>query len=196
MTFNEVESATPIADEELEGLIPAHVQTRLELNEWEHANIEEANEWLRNTRLEEVTSIQFLRKLHRKMFERTWRWAGEFRRTNKNLGVPKERIWPELKNVCEDINFWLDHETFTIREIAVRFHHRVVSVHPFANGNGRHSRLAADTLLLSYGLPRFDWGGRHLDEATNIRTRYITSLREADRGSYRALYEFVEIPSG
>lgn len=195
MTFDDVESATPIADEELEGLIPDHVQTRTELNEWEHANIEEANDWLRRSRLEDVTSIDFLRKLHREMFGRTWRWAGEFRRTNKNLGVPKERIWPELKNVCDDINYWIDHETHPIREIAARFHHRVVSVHPFANGNGRHSRLAADALLLSSGLPRFDWGGRQLDDDNDVRTRYIDSLREADGGDYTALYDFLQIPN-
>ena len=193
MSFDDADGATPIGDEELEGLIPGHIQTRTELNTWEHLNIESANDWLRRSRTMDVISIEFLRMLHQKMFENTWKWAGEFRTTNKNIGVPKERIWPELKDVCDDARHWIDNEIFSVREIAARFHHRVVSVHPFANGNGRHARLAADAFLLSKSEPRFSWAGQQLQDQSDVRRQYILSLREADRGDYQSLYEHLNI---
>jgi len=185
--------ATPLSDEERDGLIPS-IQTRGELNELEAGNIDIATAWVtgrgRLRAQREVTTVDGLLRLHRRMFEETWRWAGQIRLSNKNIGAPKEQIRERLRALCDDVEYQIEHETYPVDELSIRFHHRLVSIHAFANGNGRHSRLAADILVRRLGGPVFTWGGRRLENAGPTRTAYIDALRKADRADITDLLAF------
>ena len=191
MKFKYPEGATPLNPEEISGLLLPHITTRSELNRWEQENINEAHEWLDQHKPRNLLNETFIRKLHKKMFENVWKWAGKFRTTEKNLGVPLWQIAEQLKNLCGDVNIWIDHNSYSPDEIAVRFHHRLVSIHPFPNGNGRHARLMAD-LLLKYVLdiPELTWGRSDLMRAGSCRSRYIGALQSADDNDYVSLLEF------
>lgn len=192
MIFSEPEGATPITEEQKEDLIPSHIATREQLDEWEARNILEAEEWAFERKHDDVLSVAFLRKLHRRMFDRTWRWAGKFRRRESNIGVPPYRIERGVVDTCRDTEFWTENEVFEPPEIAARFHHSLVSVHPFPNGNGRHARLAADVLSQRLGHGRLDWGGHQaLNRKTNRRREYLTALQAADRRDFEPLYVFL-----
>jgi Fic-DOC domain mobile mystery protein B len=181
---------TPLSIEERAGLIPSYITMRSELNEAEQANILEAQTWAFN-RKRSVLDARFLDKLHKRMFGNVWRWAGQHRRSGKNVGVDAYRITQELQQLIDDCRYWIDHDTFEHDEIAARFHHRLVWVHPYPNGNGRHSRLAADLLLVSLAREKFSWGSLNLVDPDETRERYITALREADKHNFRPLIEFV-----
>lgn len=185
------DGATPLDPNELEGLIPSYIATQGELNSAENANILQAEIWLLSKRHPDVLNIEFLKQLHKKMFEDVWRWAGIFRKTGKNIGVDAHKISSEIYKLCQDIRYWANHQTYTWNEIGARFHHHLVSIHPFSNGNGRHARLATDVLLNSHGQAKFSWGSESLTKAGEARNRYITALRAADRGDFSALLGFV-----
>jgi Fic-DOC domain mobile mystery protein B len=183
-------ASTPLTHEEREGLIPSYITLRSELNEAEQANILEAEEWA-FSRKRNVLDERFLMNLHNRMFGRVWRWAGEFRRTDRNIGIDPYRIPVDLRQLLDDCQYWIEHDTYEPDEIAARFHHRLVFIHPFPNGNGRHARLATDLMLVKLGRPRFSWGSVNLVDAGETRQRYIATLRAADNHDYRALFEFV-----
>ncbi len=192
MKFRYPPGATPLEPEELKDLLPQHISTQEQLNAWEQQNILLAEEWALKSRNKDIVSIDFIRELHRKMFDQTWRWAGKFRLTAKNIGIDWYQIPIELKKLCDDVQYQMTHQTFQLDEIAVRFHHRLVWIHAFPNGNGRHARLIADVLLTKNGSPRFTWGkNQDLQKATPIRTQYIQALRLADGGNYSHLLTFV-----
>lgn len=187
--------ATPLDPDEAEGLKVA-VGTRGELDEIELSNILAAHRWLgagRARRPSQVAALPFLKKLHAQMFGATWRWAGQFRKTGKNIGCPPHDIGPRLHDLCDDVRFWLDHSTYGKDEVAARFHHRLTAIHPFPNGNGRHARLAADALLASLAEPAFTWGmaQRKREDAAAVRQEYLGALRAADEGRYAPLFQFV-----
>ena len=184
------ETATPVDDEEKDGLIPSYITTRGELNEAEQANILEAVEWA-FTRSRDVLNERLLDNLHKRMFGRVWRWAGTHRRTGKNVGVDAYKIPTELRRMIDDCRYWVDHNTYAPDEIAARFHHRLVWIHPYPNGNGRHARLATDLLLKSLGQPRFSWGQENLVDAGLTRQRYADALRAADKHDLTRLLDFV-----
>ncbi len=186
------DGATPLDPDEDEGLIPAHITTRGELNEWEQANILRAHKWLVTRRSKRsVIEIAFLRELHRRMFSDTWEWAGKFRKTMKNIGVAPELVPERTQNLLDDVQYWLDHQTYPVDEIAARFHHLLVAIHPFPNGNGRHARLMADALLQQVGVSPLSWGSASLDVESGIRKRYIGALQAADAGDYAPLLSFI-----
>lgn len=184
------DAATPLTDAEKQDLIPSYITLRAELNEAEQAHILEATQWALS-RQREVLDESFLQTLHRRMFARVWRWAGQYRRSARNIGVDAYRIPIELRQLLDDVRFWIDNETWPTDEIAARFHHRLVLTHPFPNGNGGHARLATDCLLIRIGRPRFSWGRSSLTDAGHVRSRYIDSLRAADRHDFAPLLEFV-----
>ncbi len=189
----EAEGNTPRDEDEAADLIPTHLTTRAQLNSWEQANINNALEWLHSRRTKpDILDVGSLMEVHKRMFGRTWRWAGRFRTTAKNIGVLPYAIAEQLTDLLSDTTYWLEHQTYSLDEIAVRFHHRLVSIHPFPNGNGRHARLATDMLLESVGRPRFSWGSGHLDQSGDSRSRYLRALTEADRGQLSALMTFVQ----
>lgn len=183
--------ATPLDPNEVEGLLPSHITTQEELNEFEQDNVGRAATWLDSRRRGDVLSESFVRELHKRMFDKTWRWAGSFRKTERNLGVAPEQIAPELRNLLDDTRYWLEHVTYPLDEAAVRFHHRLVSIHCFANGNGRHARLITEVLLASAGAVPFNWGRGDLVRAGDARDRYLAALRSADGGDLSALMTFV-----
>jgi Fic-DOC domain mobile mystery protein B len=181
--------ATPLTPAERDDLIPTYIASRGELNRLEQANIAAADRWAFSRR-HVVTRDRFLKSLHRRMFDRVWRWAGKYRTTERNLGVKPFEIEPALRQTLDDARYWIEHESFPPDEIAVRFHHRLVSVHPFPNGNGRWSRLAADVLITRLGGSRFTWGGANVQAAGDARRRYIHALHAADGHDLEPLVRF------
>lgn len=192
MKFVYPEGATPFNYDDIHNLIPQHITTQSQLNEWEQRNILKAEKWLFSFRKKNILTIDFLKKLHLKMFNETWTWAGKYREYQTNVGCVFFEIPAHLKILCDDVSFWLENNTFTEKEMAVRFHHRLVQIHPFPNGNGRYGRLATDAFLVSLKLKHFTWGRINLVEPSQTRGRYIKALREADQGNYEDLLSFVE----
>ena len=187
------EGQTPLDDDEKEGLLIPSITTRGELDEFEQLDVEKAIEWLlsRKLNITKILTEKFVKDLHKRMFGDIWKWAGEFRKTDKNIGVDKFMIGMELKNLLDDCNYWIEKKIFSEDEIAVRLSHRMVSIHPFANGNGRHSRLLADELVTKgFGKPYFTWGSVSLTKLSEARTKYLAALRDADRNDYNSLIEF------
>ncbi|NTU57373.1 MAG: mobile mystery protein B [Chlorobiaceae bacterium] len=184
---------TPLDEDEKDGLLFPTKSTRQELDEFEQQNIEQAMLWSmkRNFRQEYVFSEKFIRELHRRMYGRTWSWAGEFRKSNKNIGVDKREIGVELRKLCDDALFWISGSIYVPDDIAVRFKHRLVSIHCFPNGNGRHSRLMADIIINKiFRQPVFDWGRGDLTHDGDIRGIYLKAIRAADAGNYDLLTSF------
>lgn len=184
--------ATPLDPDEAAGLIPSHITTHGQLNEWELVNILEGERWAFSRRHRNLLSIEFVCRLHKRMFGNTWRWAGTFRSTEKNIGIDPARIQPALLDLLKDVETQLEHKSYPLDEIAARFSHRLVSIHPFANGNGRLSRTMADLLLVRQGAERFSWGaGNNLVAEGDARRAYLDALRAADTRNYGPLLAFV-----
>ena len=161
------------------------------LNEWEMVNIIEGERWAFGRRHRYLLGNEFVCALHKRMFGKTWRWAGKFRTTEKNIGVDPLRIQPALHDLCEDVKTQLEFKSYPLDEIAARFSHRLVAIHPFANGNGRLSRTMADLLLAQHGAPRFTWGAGNLVADGEVRQRYLAALRAAGAKDYGPLLAFV-----
>ena len=181
--FQEPEDATPLEPQGREGLLQTWITHRRDLNEAEEENIVEGAAWARGRRrlpLERLLSEDFMRTLHRQMFGDVWRWAGTFRATERNIGIQAYRIGTELASMLDDVRYWIEYKTFPPDEIAIRFHHRLVAIHPFPNGNGRHARLAADLLIERLGGEPFTWGGGSLANVGELRARYVAALRADD----------------
>ena len=192
MIFHYAKCQTPIDAAEASELIPP-LETQSQLNEWEQENIIHGREWAFSKRVIkqlDLLSESCLLKIHEKMFGETWKWAGHFRKTEKNIGVPSYRIVADLKNLLDDARYWLERKTFEPDELAVRFHYRVVQIHLFPNGNGRHARLVADLLAVQLGRPIFSWGSADLTQVGDARQRYLNALQSADHGDYGPLVEF------
>ncbi len=188
-----IQGQTPLDEEEKEGLLIPTITTQAELNEFEQQNIEDAMLWLigRPLKAETIFTEKFIRELHKRMFGQVWAWAGDFRKTDKNLGTDKWQIPVSLRTLYEDALYWLQEGTYPPDELAVRFKHRIVSIHCFSNGNGRHSRLMADVIIGKvFGLPVFSWGAGDLANQSNTRTTYLNAVREADQGNIGPLLTF------
>ena len=191
--FNNPEEATPIDLDEEEGLLLTHITTQGDLDRWEHDNILKALAWIEETKPTDILNEQFIKQLHKRMFGNVWKWAGQFRKSDKNIGVSWPEIPTSLKNLCDDVPVWIDAESESPEEMAVRFHHRLVSIHPFPNGNGRHARLMADILLENVlGGSPFTWGNQDLSRPSEFRSRYIKALQEADAGNLIPLLKFAK----
>lgn len=184
------DSATPLTPEEMRDLIPAHIAWRSELNAAEQENITRAQEWALGRRRRDLLSEKFIKDLHRHMFCDVWRWAGKFRTSQRNIGIDYWLIPIELRLLLDDTRTWMGLETYPPDEIAVRFHHRLVLIHPFPNGNGRHARLMADLVVMRLGHDRFSWGFESPDDPRATRTRYIKALRAADDHVITQLLDF------
>jgi Fic-DOC domain mobile mystery protein B len=184
--LDEPDDGTPLTDEERQGLrLP--VLTRKELNRAEAENISRAMTWLflsrRRLRPEPVTREAWLMRLHWRMYDQVWTWAGRYRTADRNLGAPYWQIRVDMHNLEADAQAWLTDTSatrFSDDECAIRFGYRLVVIHPFANGNGRWSRLASDALIVALGGHRFSWGGASLTETGQLRRSYITALQAAD----------------
>ena len=195
LEFDYKDGQTPLDEEEKEGLKIKSITTQRELDEFEQLNIEKAVEWTIHTKFkpEKILTEKFVKDLHKRMYGDVWQWAGEFRRTEKNIGIPWTQIGIELKNLLDDTIYWIDNNTFPPEEIAIRFKHRIVSIHCFPNGNGRHSRMMADIIMESiFGNDIFSWHQSNMVKANETRNQYIKALREADKGNFKQLIEFAK----
>ena len=182
---------TPIDEDEKQALIPS-INNLEELNIWEHENIIEARKWALNPKTLErydICDVEFLLKLHKKMFNKVWKWAGNFRTSGKNIGCDAHQIRTELKNLHNDTKYWFEHKTYSIEQIALIFHHRLVKIHLFPNGNGRHARLIADCIIKKFAPDKkIDWQGKNFNSTDELRKNYVSALRKADKGNYLELF--------
>ena len=187
------DGTTPLDAGEREGLRFKHVSTRGELNQLEQANILEGMDWLKKQKSSAVLTEDFVRNLHQKLFGKVWKWAGSFRETERNIGVDPLQVASQLHQLLDDTRYWIEHETYPPKELAARFHHKIVYIHLFPNGNGRHARLMADTLLTKLmDAPSIDWaGGYSLENMNERRAQYIAALRAADKHDFSELLAFV-----
>lgn len=185
------DAGTELSPEELEGLIPSYITLRSELNAAELRNIAEAARWTERSSHKEVLNESFLRKLHERMFGNVWKWAGTYRATGKNIGVDAYRIGTEINQLIDDVMFQIENQSFEPDEIVARFHHRLVQIHCYPNGNGRHARVATDLLLKQLDRAAFSWGRTSLIDPKEVRTRYIAALQAADKHDYSPLLKFV-----
>jgi len=187
--FTVDDASTPLSDEERQDLKQKWAATKGELNDLEAKNIFKAQIWLLTNKTD-ILNAAFLQKLLKKMFADVWKWAGKFRTSENNLGVAPYSVSSELKKLYDDAAYWIENKTYEPCEIAVRFHHRLVQVHPFPNGNGRISRIMADLILKRLNGKEFDWCVSCLLEPSEIRKNYIAALQKADNGDYSALLDF------
>ena len=186
------EGQTPLDPEQINGLKIKTISTQQQLNEFEQTNINEALKWLNTKRkINEVLSEQFLIQVHKRMLGMVWKWAGNFRVTETNIGIEWTKIPIELRLLIDDTKYWVEHQTYDPEQIAIRFKHRLVSIHCFPNGNGRHSRIMADLVAKHvFELEKFSWGQSSLLASSEQRKLYLKALQKADKGDYDALLEF------
>src|SRR6266850_5588401 len=187
--FEESDHATPLTPEERRELIPAHIAYRSELNEAEQENIAHAQDWALGRR-RDLLNEKFINDLHRHMLGDVWRWAGKFRTSERNLGIAYYEIPAAVRQLLDDTKTWIKLQAYPPDETAVRFHHRLVQIHPFPNGNGRHARLMADLLVMKFGRERFSWGRESLRDADGVRQRYIAAVQAADSHDMGPLVAF------
>lgn len=191
--FQEPEGATPLDADDIEGLKFKHITTRLQLDELESANITAGLRWVGRRRAGDILTDEFVRVLHKRLFGDVWMWAGTYRLTEKNIGIDPLQISVQVHNLLGDARYWAEHSVFPPKEAAARFHHRMVQIHPFPNGNGRHARIAADIFLQDYFRhPAISWAsGTDLQADNERRNAYILALRAADAGNMAPLFDFV-----
>ncbi|MEY4316773.1 MAG: hypothetical protein RI902_581 [Pseudomonadota bacterium] len=192
MEFQYIPGATPLDPDEAAALVPVHITTQADLNAWEQANIVLGDRWATRQKKRVLLDEGFVRDLHRQMFDRTWKWAGTFRQSNKNIGVDWPQVSVKLRDLLDNTRYQIENHVFNEDEMAVRFHHQLVLIHAFPNGNGRHARLMADLLITRLGRPRLTWGGASssITPPGEIRDRYLVALRSADQGQINGLIEF------
>ncbi len=188
--FVDEDGNTPLSAEERLGLIPSYITLRHELNEAEQINITEGEKWATRQSRDWLHEPS-LRELHRRMFGKVWSWAGDYsKEMNRRIGSDSVQIPLDLRQMLDDVRYWIEKDTYPTDEIALRLHHRLTQIHPFPNGNGRFSRLAADLLARQLGMTHFTWGRTSLIEASDTRRQYIDALRAADRHNIEPLLEF------
>jgi len=193
LTIHYIDGQIPLDEEEKDGLLIPTISTRGELDEFEQQNIEQAVQWTigRSIKPELIFTENFIRRVHTRMYADVWAWAGEFRKTNKNMGVNKWQISFNLTCLLDDAKYWLENNSYPPDEMAIRFKHRLVSIHCFPNGNGRHSRLMADIISEKiFKLPVFSWGAANLSSEGDTRTAYLKAVKSADKGDYSLLLNF------
>ncbi len=188
-----IDGQTPIDEDEKAGLLIPTIATRGELDEFEQQNIENAFLWVagRSFKQEVVFTEEFILSVHKRMYKDVWTWAGEFRKSEKNLGIEYWKISVQLKQLLDNARYWYENDTYPPDEMALRFKHLLVSIHCFSNGNGRHSRLMADIIIEKlYKKPLFSWGAANISKASDTRNEYLKAVKAADNGDYSLLLAF------
>jgi Fic-DOC domain mobile mystery protein B len=183
--------STPLTPDERADLIPSHITNRDELNAFEARGVADGEQWALSRRRGSLLSAASLSQLHRRMFGEVWKWAGTYsKEVRRRIGVDHHLIEPQLQELCDTVRYWIDHKTYALDEIAVRFHHQLTRIHPYPNGNGRLARLAADVLIAELGGERFTWGRANLVEAAEARRAYVDALHNADGNVIEPLIKF------
>lgn len=193
LDFDIIDGQTPLEDDEKEGLLISTISTRGELDEFEQQNIEKAILWSMKRKLNHqvILTESFVKEVHKRMYGDVWSWSGEFRKTDKNIGIDKWQISTSLRTLLQDAQYWIENQTYQPDEIALRFKHRIVSIHCFSNGNGRHSRLMADIIIDKiFNQPFYTWGAANLIKAGEARTAYLRAIKAADKGDLEPLIKF------
>jgi Fic-DOC domain mobile mystery protein B len=181
--------ATPISPEEFDDLIPKYITTRDELNAAEFENIGEAQIKYYLAKRKFQFSVSSLYRIHQDMFKNVWRWAGKKRTTNKNIGIDKSQIDAQMKVIIDDLKLWIEQQIDNI-EISAQFHHRLVYIHPFNNGNGRWARFIINLFLIEQMNSYLNFPENELLHSTSIRKRYIEALTQADMLDFQLLIVF------
>ncbi len=184
---------TLLDEEEKQGLLIRTIDTREDLNEFEMKNVEEALLWVlrRSFVYTQVLDELFIYQMHQKMFGKVWAWAGKARTTNKNLGVDKFQIPVLLKSLVEDTRYWIENDTYEPDELALRFKHRLVGIHCFPDGNGRHGRMMADIIIHKiFDRDFFSWGRQNLSKHITSRKRYLDAMKAGDHFDFLPLIKF------
>jgi Fic-DOC domain mobile mystery protein B len=192
LIFRYKDGQTPLNTEQINGLKIKTIVTQAQLNEFEQANINDALLGLSSKRkIKSILSEGFIVQLHKSMFGMVWKWAGKFRHTETNIGIEWTRIPIELRKLLDDAKFWVEHQTYGPDEIALRFKHRLVAIHCFPNGNGRHSRIMADLIAVHLlDRAKFNWGNSSLVASSEQRKNYLKALQLADQGNLSELLIF------
>ncbi len=191
MQFEYAPGATPIDPDEALDLIPKHISTQADLNAWEEMNIVEGANWIARQKIIQGLDEGLVREMHSRMFNKTWLWAGTFRKSAKSIGIDWTQIAVALKNLLDNTAYQIENQAVPIDEIVVRFHHQLLLIHAFPNGNGRHARLIADALIVNLGGKRFSWGGNTSIATLGLtRQNYLSALRAADKGDITPLMLF------
>jgi len=191
MDFELPPGATPLDADEMKGLIPTQLKTREEVTAFEDEKILEVQPWALGRVYSDCLSEGFIRKLHKRMYNFVWTWAGQFRKSDKRFGVHPNKIQDELVKLCGDTTYWIDKKVYVFDEIAARFHHRLISIQAFPDGNARHARLMTNILLNSKGQEIFDWGKKSLSDNGKARERYVAALQAADNRDFSQLLSLV-----
>lgn len=172
LNLNYNNGQTPIDEDEKQGLLIPTITTREELDEFEQLNIEKAVEFYllrKKFKMNTILTEKFIVSVHKKMLEEVWKWAGEMRKSNKNIGVDKFQITIQLRQLLDNCKYWIENNTYPNEEIAIRFKHGLVAIHIFPNGNGRHSRLIGDIMMKHiFRKPIFSWGHKNLVHKSNV----------------------------
>ncbi len=187
--------STPLDPNEIDGLIPDYITTQGELNSLEKDNISKAIKWAEGRTHKNLLESNFIFNLHKRMLSDVWRWAGTQRTSDKSIGIDWRHILTQMKLLLDDTKYWIANDTYPWKEIAARFHHRLVQIHAFPNGNGRHARLMTEIILQQYNQPAPNWGIHKptdtIDVEGKIRDEYIGSLQEADSKQFGRLIKFM-----
>lgn len=190
--FIDRDGATPLDHDQIIGIKLSHLTTMGELDEVEDLNIQKGLEWLYRQKTGEYLSKEFLCKLHEKLFGDVWKWAGKFRTVDVNISKHRSYdVGPQLLNFFEDLKLWISSGKMSWDEIAAETHHRLVSIHPFPNGNGRTTRIFTEYLLKRNGQPVPSWKASLAGDPALRRKTYIKALQSADTGDFKELVLFL-----
>lgn len=195
--FIDRDGSTPLDEDQTQGLKFSHITLMSELDELEDTNIQKGLEWLYAQKNPHYLHTDFLCKLHEKLFGDVWKWAGKFRKSEVNLSkIRPYDISPQLKNLFEDAGLWISAGKMTWDEISAELHHRLVSIHPFPNGNGRTTRIFTEYVQLMNGRAVTSWKNSLKDTPTERRKCYIDALKKADNSDFNDLIEFMKEKKG
>lgn len=191
--FIDRDGSTPLDHDQIKGIRFSHLTTMGELDELEDINIQKGLEWLNHQKTDDYLSMEFLCKLHEKLFGDVWKWAGKFRTVEVNISKYRPYdIGPQLKNFFEDVKLWIDHGKMSWDEISAEMHHRLVSIHPFPNGNGRTTRIFTEYVQKRNKQPVTNWKASLNHKPDERRKNYIKALQSADKEDFSLLIEFMK----
>jgi len=174
-------------------LLPS-LSTRAQLNEVERLGVHSARVWAMRPSVLRRTDLfteSFSSEVHRRMFSGVWRGAGRYRSEAHASGWEPGQIPKGVRMFLDDADGWLRFSTYSVHESAVRLHHRLVAIHPWANGSGRHARLLADVVVAAHGEEPLTWGALSVRESPgSARAAYAEAIKAADSGEMDALVAF------
>jgi Fic-DOC domain mobile mystery protein B len=171
---------------------PSQILTRKDVYIAEAENIRKViMKYLTDTPTKEIApfNLSWMLQLHKEMYYDVWDWAGTVRKTDLSLGVDKNQIFIQLRNLCDDIIFWENNNYFDLYEIAAKIHYNAVRVHPFLNGNGRWSRMLSNIYLMQNDLNLVKWNENELAKNNDSRKNYIDCIKKADEGDFKDFFK-------